>query len=270
MDGFLIFAVLFSVTVDTFRPAMFHRFHIQTGKIPMINMAMRTVGLLPFIGDFHYLAVSKVFFGMPLRRMAIITAIENPAFFENRLVNRSHVGLMSRMAKGAGNQRGIHPGGSMDTLLMPGMTLIADIGNIQGADFGFRIRWLPDAVFLVATGTHRRFRIARFQFVEMAGMNIRFDIPLVTFRANIHDFLLVFDFGHHLPLRFEMGIMAGGANRVVACILRIFLVMITLPILIGDFLMASVADDFHAHVLLHVMNTMTAFTVRDVRFALLL
>ena len=38
MDGFLIFAVLFSVTVDTFRPAMFHRFHIQTGKIPMINI----------------------------------------------------------------------------------------------------------------------------------------------------------------------------------------------------------------------------------------
>lgn len=87
MNGLLILAVFFGVAVNALCTAMFNRFVVESGKIPVISMALRAVRFRAVGVEHHQLAVGKILFGMPLARVADIALIGNSALFENRLIN---------------------------------------------------------------------------------------------------------------------------------------------------------------------------------------
>jgi hypothetical protein len=162
MNGFLIFTVLIRMTINTFGSPVLDSFHVKTGKVPVINMAMSTVRFLAVLTHHHDVTVCKILFRVSFRGMAEIAVVKNPALFENRLIDGRHVCLMPCMATRAGNQRGIDSGGTVEAFFVTGVTIIADIRYILRIDSGLAVCWFSNIMLLVTTGTDRRIRIPTF------------------------------------------------------------------------------------------------------------
>ena len=125
-------------------------------------------------------------------------------------------------------------------------------------------------MLLMTTGANWRLSVPAFHFVKMARMYIGFDIALVALGANINDLLFVLCFRHDLLLRFEMGVMAGCADRIVAIVFLIFLVVIALFILSGLRWMTTFTDNLHAQFFLSIVGPMALFAVGNILLPLAL
>lgn len=140
----------------------------------------------------------------------------------------------------------IYAGFAVKTLFMPGVAIVANIGNLTGANARFRIGRLADVMLLMATGANRRFSVAAFHFMKVPRVNVSLNVSLVALGANIDDLLLVLRFSHDLFFRFEVGIMTGRADWIIAIIFLVLLEMVALLVFGSLLRVTPLANDFHA------------------------
>ena len=91
------------MAVNAFGATMLDRIIIQTGQIPVVNMALRAVCLLTILLEQHEFAVRQIFSGMAFGRVADVAAIDDATLLKDRIVDRSHIGLVTGMTSGTGN-----------------------------------------------------------------------------------------------------------------------------------------------------------------------
>ena len=163
-----------------------------------------------------------------------------------------------------GNGTGIDTGVAVKAFLVAGMAFVADIGNVRRIDARLRVGRFANVVFLMATGADRRFGVAAFHFVEVTGVDIAFDVALVALGADVDDFLFVFGLRHDVFFRLEMGVVTSGADRVVAVVFLILLIMIALLVFGSLCRVTTLADNFHAQVFLRIVRAVATLAIGDV------